>query len=108
MHAKDKFKADIYHLANKHQNKLLGVFYLAERIDTTRRLATIECAIVLRQLPACSLLQEISNLSIYDPIGNIFAADVHGIKLLVNRIADKELFAQIQNPYFFELYSHDK
>lgn len=105
MHAKDKFKTDIYHLAARHHNKLIGIFYLAERIDTTRRLATIECAIVLRKLPADLLLHEISSLSLYDPVGNIYAADVRGIKMSLLRVADADFSAQVQNPYFFNLYS---
>lgn len=102
--AHDRFKTDAFHLCLKHGNKLVSIFHLGERVNTNKRLAEHRCALVFVKPPSSELVDALNNLRNYEAVDTIYANDIDGIRMLVERFSTARLYEKNQNPFDFALF----
>jgi hypothetical protein len=101
----EKFKNDAFHTCLRFKNGLLEIHSLGEYMCSTRRVAVHRCALVFRRHPSQELLDTLNGLREYSPVGLSYAQQVNGVRVVVERFADRKSAVCCQNPFQFELYS---
>ena len=101
----EKFKNDAFHTCLKYKNGLLAIHSLGESMCSTSRIAVHRCGLVFKRRPTQELLEALNGLREYPPVGLSYAQQVNGVRVVVERFADRQLAANCQNPFQFELYS---
>ena len=105
MQVHDKFKTDAFHVCLKHGNRLVSIFHLGERVNTTKRIAEHRCALVFAKQPNDDLINALRNMRNYDASETIYANDIDGIRMVVERFSTTRIFDKNQNPFDFALLS---
>jgi hypothetical protein len=101
--AHDKFKTDAFHLCLKHGNRLVSIFHLGERVNTSKRIAEHRCALVFQKNPNSELIEALNGLRCYEASDTIYANDIDGIRMIPERFSTARTYQKNQNPFDFAL-----